>query len=193
MKPTKTFREMYPDETTWLERAEKSPFKIALQATDSNGQQQQAEHQEILKKCYWLLTAEYMGNNFLYKEPVQIDLQVFRLVYDRLPRALKRIRIQEEILKMSVDDLSRGGVTISSNMDNSNTATIDPLDASLPEVRSKTAATNTLAKIDALTKQFGLLVDGIWDNFIAQFKDLFITIILGTDRFVTIYNEDWED
>lgn len=176
---TKTFYEKYPNSEEFLKMWNVSPFKINT-----------ITNEEIIEIYNHLLT-EYMVSHFNFIEPLQIDLQVAHLIHNYYPNVKKRLDLQSQMLALTDEELAQGGLLIQSDMVNPDTDEITPLGDDLPYTSKKSIQTRKHSKLDRIARQYGLIIDGIYDTFILKFKDLFITLIVGTDNLLSMDNEDW--
>lgn len=176
---TKTFYEKYPNSTVFLDMWNVSPFKIN---TITN---------EEITEIYNHLVTEYMMSHFKFIEQLQIDLQVAHLIHNYYPNVKKRLELQKQMLTLTDEELAQGGLLIQSDMVNPDTDEITPLGDDLPFTSKKSIQTKKHSKLDRIARQYSLIIDGIYDTFITRFKDLFITLVIGTDNLLTMDNEDW--
>lgn len=178
---TKTFYQQYPNVNKFVEMWTNSPFKLPTVETVE------------IEFIYWQLVSEYMQSHFAFIEPLQIDLMVAKKIHNYYPNLKKKLELQKNILLMTETDLEDGNTAISSSMVNPDTDEIEPTDANLPYTSSKNLQTRKYSKPDRYTRQYNLIVDGLYDIFVKRFSDLFITLILGTDSLLTMDNEDWNE
>lgn len=176
---TKTFYEQYPNVDKFVEMWNVSPFKIDTIS------------QEEIRNMYYQLVSEYMVSHFAFIEPLQIDLQVAKTIYNYYPNLKKKLDLQDQILKMTEEDLADGNTAINSSMSNPDTDEISPSDATLPYTASKSIQTRKYSKPDRYTRQYNLIVDGLYDLYIKRFKSLFLTLIVGTNNLLSMDNKEW--
>lgn len=178
---TKTFYEQYPNADKFVEMWNASPFNI------------EAMSQQEIENLYYQLVSEYMMSHFAFIEPLQIDLQVAKTIYNYYPNLQKKLQLQQQIIQMTDQDLQDGNIAINSSMSNPDTDEISPSDASLPYTSQKSLQTRKYSKPDRYTRQYNLLVDGLYDVFIKRFKPLFITLIVGTNNMLSMNNDEWNE
>ena len=101
---------------------------------------------------------------------------MWALLYSYGPAWRKRISIQQEIRALTNDDLAQGGKAIYNKALNPEDA---PTTQSLEELTyiSEQNVTNyKKTKIEALSSQWEMLATDVTEDFLAKFRQLFITI-----------------
>lgn len=144
-----------------------------------------------LEEMYYQLLGEYMQSHFIFLEPLQIDMQVAKKIVNYYPNLKKRIELQQNILNISDSDLEEGTTMINSGMVNPDSDEVEPNTKDLPYTSQKSLQTRKYSKPDQYLRQYNLIIDGLYDTFIMRFKDLFITLIIGTNNLLSMNDELW--
>jgi len=180
VKLNSTFYQRYPDKDTFVAMFSASPMALQIATGE-------------IEALYIKMVAEFMHSTFTFIDPLQQDLQTMRRISEYYPNLAKRLAIQDRILTMSIDDISKGGIAVRSEMVQPDTDTVDPASADLPFVSSKALSANTLSEIQALQRQYTMIVDGLWQDFLNKCKDLFIMFVIGTDQLLGMDDEVWNE
>lgn len=176
---TPSFYERYPNFETFSDVWQSSPFYM------------DSITEEELKHIYFHILGEYMTSHYKYINTLQQDLQTMNIIHDYYPNLKKRIELQEKILSLTIEEMGKGGTQITAGMQNNDTDTVSATEEDMPFISRKTTQTNKLSTPQALTKQYNMIVDGLWDAFIKRFSSLFIMLIIGTDELFYMDDEEW--
>lgn len=165
---TRTFTEIFPSLKDFQDAYDESQLNLDGFAAQSTGNE--------VTEFYYLMYAKYGNSHIASSDENQFKYKMWALLYSYGPAWRKRISIQQEIRALTNDDLAQGGKAIYNKALNPEDA---PTTQSLEELTyiSEQNVTNyKKTKIEALSSQWEMLATDVTDDFLAKFRQLFITI-----------------
>ncbi len=174
-----TITDIWPDETTFLDQYFASPFF-------KEGQLEYA----TLTEFYWKFLAAYPANTFRYDDVATCQLKVFGTVSQYLPNMQKKLSIQQRIVDMEEREIMRSGSQVSNFANNPDTDPPNDAEEALNLISSQNYVSKKLNAIDALGRQFMSIVDGLWDELLARFRDFFALVLIDVCERLFVTDED---
>lgn len=168
-----------PDDTTlyFYETWQASPFYDAtISKTD-------------LSDIYNHLLAQYYNWHFVYLDDLGISLNVMHIIHDYWPNCKQRLALVADLRGLTVDEFKKSGLMIDSQGSNPKTAT--DMDELIDLVDSQTASFQLKSEEQAIRAKFMALYDGVMDEFIDRFKNLFVKLYSGVNNY--LYTNDIEE
>ena len=175
---TKRFKDAFPkfkaddgeDVKYFWETWQDSPFYDAnLTETD-------------LKEVYNHLLAAYYNWHYVYMDDLGIALNTMHVIHDYYPNCKERLKLVADLRALTVDDFAKSGITIDSQGSNPKIAT--DMDELIDLVDSQTASFQLRSTEGAIRAKFMALYDGVMDEFIDRFKDLFVKLYSGVNSYL---------
>lgn len=151
---------------TW----QKSPFYMATLTKDD------------LKEIYNHLLAAYYNWHYVYMDDLGIALNTMHIIHDYYPNCKERLSLVSQIRGLTVDEFAKSGIQITSQGSNPKTAT--DMDELIDLVDSQNASFQLRSQEGAIRAKFNALYDGVMDDFIARFKDLFVKLYNGVNSYL---------
>lgn len=145
---------------------------------------------DYIKKCYWLLVAKY-GDLAIsgYNDETRWKLRLFALINEYGPEWQAKNELQKQLRSYDLDKFKEGSKAIYNSALNPNT---EPSDATLDElqyINSQNVSSRKLSDVDAITKKWSMLSDGLDERFLSHFNKLFSKFLL-TDVPLYIYGSE---
>lgn len=142
-----------------------------------------------LEDIYNHLLARYYNWHYVYLDDLGIALNTMHIIHDYWPNCRERLSIVSDIRDLTIDDFKKSGIMIDSQGSNPKTAT--DMDELIDLVDSQNASFQLKSQEQALRAKFNSLYDGVMDEFIDRFKDLFVKLYSGVNNY--IYTNDIEE
>lgn len=137
---------------------------------------------ENMKKVYNHLLAHFYNWHFKYLEDLGILLNIFKRIEEYWPNAYERVNLASQLRKMSLSQYADSGKIISSQGQNPKTRkTMSDL---IDHVDSQTANFRLKSEEQTIKDKFVSLFDGIMDDFMEKFRDLFVQIYSGVNDYL---------
>ena len=138
--------------------------------------------QSDLEDVYNHLLAAYYNWHYVYMDDLGIALNTMHIIHDYYPNCKQRLGLVASLREMSVDDFAKSGITIDSQGSNPKTAT--DMDELIDLVDSQNASFQLRSAEGAIRAKFMALYDGVMDEFIDRFKDLFVKLYSGVNSYL---------
>ncbi len=126
---------------------------------------------------YYLLYARYGNSTIASSDENQFKYKLFSTVFMYGPTWEKRLQIQKDIRDLTLDEIQRGGKAIYNSALNPNQA---PTTSSLEElnfINQQNTSNFIKSKVDAYAILIDLLETDVTEQFIGQFKKLFLVVV----------------
>lgn len=126
---------------------------------------------------YYLLYARYGNSTIASSDETQFKYKVFSAVFMYGPTWEKRLEIQKAVRKLSLEEVQKGGKAIYNTALNPNQS---PTTAALEELKyinQQNTSNFVKSKVDAYAILIDLLETDVTEEFIGQFKKLFLTVV----------------
>ena len=135
-----------------------------------------------LEDIYNHLLARYYNWHYVYLDDLGIALNTMHIIHDYWPNAKERLKLAKDIRDLSLDEFKKSGIMIDSQGSNPKVST--NMDELIDLVDSQNASFQLKSEEQALRAKFMSLYDGIMDDFIDRFKDLFTKLYAGVNSYL---------
>lgn len=135
-----------------------------------------------MKDIYNHLLAAYYNWHYVYMDDLGIALNTMHIIHDYYPNCKQRLDLVKSLRELSVDDFAKSGITIDSQGSNPKTAT--DMDELIDLVDSQNASFQLRSQEGAIRAKFNSLYDGVMDEFIDRFKNLFVKLYNGVNSYI---------
>lgn len=135
-----------------------------------------------LEDIYNHLLARYYNWHYIYLDDLGISLNTMHIIHDYWPNAKERLKLAKDIRDLSLDEFKKSGIMIDSQGSNPKVST--NMDELIDLVDSQNASFQLKSEEQALRAKFMSLYDGIMDDFIDRFKDLFTKLYAGVNSYL---------
>lgn len=135
-----------------------------------------------LKDVYNHLLARYYNWHYVYLDDLGIALNTMHIIHDYYPNCKARLSLVDELRTLTVEDFQKSGISIDSQGSNPKTAT--NMDELIDLVDSQNASFQLRSEEGAIRAKFNSLYDGVMDEFIDRFKDLFVKLYSGVTDYI---------
>lgn len=135
-----------------------------------------------IKDVYNHLLAAYYNWHYVYMDDLGISLNTMHIIHDYFPNCKERLTLVASLRALTVDDFAKSGITIDSQGSNPKTAT--DMDELIDLVDSQNASFQLRSQEGAIRAKFASLYDGVMDEFIDRFKDLFVKLYSGVNSYI---------
>ena len=142
-----------------------------------------------LQDIYNHLLAAYYNWHYVYLDDLGIALNTMHIIHDYYPNCKERLKLVKDLRDLTLDDFKKSGIMIDSQGSNPKTAT--DMDQLIDLVDSQNASFQLKSEEQALRAKFNSLYDGVMDEFIDRFKNLFVKLYSGVNNY--IYTNDIEE
>ncbi len=142
-----------------------------------------------LKDIYNHLLAQYYNWHFVYLDDLGISLNVMHIIHDYYPNCKERLKLVKDLRDLTLDDFKKSGIMINSQGQNPKIETA--MDELIDLVDGQNASFQLKSEEQALRSKFSSLYDGVMDEFIDRFKNLFTKLYSGVNSY--IYTNDIEE
>lgn len=126
---------------------------------------------------YYLLYARYGNSTIASSDEYQFRYKVFSIIFMYGPTWEKRLEVQKGIRELTLEEVQKGGKAIYNTALNPNQA---PTTAALEELKyinQQNTSNFVKSKVDAYAIIINLLETDVTEEFIGQFKKLFLTVV----------------
>ena len=146
--------------------------------------------EKTAKTLYYLLYARYGNSTVASSDENQFRYKLFSTVFMYGPTWEKRLELQDEVRKLTLEDVQDGGKAIYNQALNPNQApTTDTLDE-LPYINNQNTTKYKKSKADAYAIIINLLETDVTEAFIGQFKKLFLIVVSPEKPLWYVQEED---
>ena len=146
---------------------------------------------EDLQDVYNHLLARYYNWHYVYLDDLGIALNTMHIIHDYYPNCKTRLTLVNDLRKLTVEDFQKSGISIDSQGSNPKIAT--NMDELIDLVDSQNASFQLKSKEGAIRAKFNSLYDGVMDEFIDRFKDLFVKLYSGVNNYIYQNPREEED
>ena len=192
---TQTFNDVYPDVDTFKNgKTDEYGTKLVLGMSDVSALYVPLTAAEVTT-LYYLLCARYGNSPIANMDQHQFSIKLFSIIYQYGPNWAERVKLQDNIRKLSIDQLKIGSKAIHNTALNPGEYDAIVTDTGEDKTTSKKATTSTteLAYIDtqnttnyvksdieAISLKWDMLEDDITERFLKKFQYLFLQIARPT-------------
>lgn len=132
-----------------------------------------------VQTLYYLLVARYGNSCIANMDENQFKLKLFSTIFQYGPTWEKRLSIQDDLRKLTLDDLQLGTTQIHNHSYNPGTApTTQTLDE-LKTIDDQNVVKYKKSKMDSYANLMALLEKDVTEEFMGRFKKLFLYIVAG--------------
>lgn len=132
--------------------------------------------QPEIEMIYYLLYARYGNSHIAYSDENQFKYALYSIIWQYGPTWKKRLDIQDELRKLSVDELTKGGKAIYNHSYNPNTAPSTSTLEELLTINDQNTTNYKKSKMEGYAQLLSLLETDVTGEFIDKFKKLFIVV-----------------
>ena len=149
--------------------------------------------EENVQTLYYLLLAKYSNSTILNYDTNQFKLLLFMKIFEYGPTWEKRLEIQDELRKLSLEngsDIFRGSTAIYNKALNPATEpSTNDLEA-LPFINEQNTTNYKKSKLDGLAYLDSLIKTDVTEAFLDKFRDLFKKIIYSGRTLLYVTEEE---
>lgn len=160
----KTFADNYPDANTFI--ADYKSIGIPTTITD-----------QTATTLYYLLYARYGNNTVASSDTTRFKYQLFSTIWQYGPTWEKRLEIQEKLRGLTEDELLTGSRQVYNHASNPSVEPSTDTVEELEYISDQNVTKNKKAKLDAYAMLYEVIRNDVTENFIQQFKKLFLTVV----------------
>lgn len=132
---------------------------------------------EAIKTLYYLLYARYGNSTVASSDETQFKYKVFSTIYMYGPTWEKRLEIQKKVRELNLDEIMDGGKAIYNTAFNPNQSPSTDTLEELKYINQQNTTKYKKSKVDAYSILIGLLETDVTEEFIGQFKKLFLIVV----------------
>lgn len=144
-----------------------------------------------LKDIYNHLLAAFYNWHYVYMDDLGIALNTMHIIHDYYPNVKERLSLVSQLRALTVDEFAKSGLNITSSASNPKVET--EMDELVDLVDSQNATFNLRSTEGAIRAKFNSLVDGIMDEFIDRFKNLFVKLYSGVNSYIYQNKQEEEE
>lgn len=126
---------------------------------------------------YYLLYARYGNSTIASSDVNQFKYKVFSTIFMYGPTWEKRLEIQKAIRELTLEEVQTGGKAIYNSALNPNQAPTTNALEELKYINSQNTTNYKKSKVDAYAIIINLLETDVTEEFIGEFKKLFLTVV----------------
>lgn len=161
---TRTFSDIFPDLQTFNNYRNEVAIDIPFASTT------------IMNTLYYLLYARYGNSHIANSDENQFIYSVFSIAFMYGPTWEKRLDIQSKIRSLSEDELLRGTKSIFNHSYNPSTSPSTSTLEELTTINDQNTSNIKRGKLEAYAMLNSILETDVTEEFIGQFKKLFIIV-----------------
>lgn len=132
--------------------------------------------QPEIEMIYYLLYARYGNSHIAYSDENQFKYALYSTIWQYGPAWKKRLDIQDELRKLSIDELTKGGKAIYNHAYNPNTSPSTATMEELLTINDQNTTNYKKSKMEGYAQLLSLLETDVTSEFIDKFKKLFIVV-----------------
>ena len=144
-----------------------------------------------IKDIYNHLLAAFYNWHYVYMDDLGIALNTMHIIHDYYPNVKERLSLVSQLRALTVDEFAKSGLNITSSASNPKVDT--EMDELVDLVDSQNATFNLRSTEGAIRAKFNSLVDGIMDEFIDRFKNLFVKLYNGVNSYIYQNKQEEEE
>lgn len=127
---------------------------------------------------YYMLYARYGNSPIVSSDVNQWKYRLWTKIFQFAPTWIKRLKIQDDVRKITQADLEKGGEVVYNHATNPNVEPSTETLEHLPIIDSQNTQNFKKSKIEALGLQWAMLEDDVTGYFLEQFKSLFLKFVM---------------
>lgn len=133
--------------------------------------------QASVSLLYYLLYARYGNSTIASSDENQFKYKVFSTIFMYGPTWEKRLEIQQGIRELTLEEIQKGGKAIYNTALNPNQAPTTTALEELKYISHQNTSNFVKSKVDAYAIIINLLETDVTEEFLLQFKKLFLTVV----------------
>lgn len=146
--------------------------------------------EDSIQTLYYLLYARYGNSTVASSDENQFKYKLFTIIFQYGPTWEKRLELQKDIRELSIDDIQDGGKAIYNQAFNPNQAPTTDTTMELPYVANQNTTKYRKSKADAYAIIINLLETDVTEQFLLQFRKLFLVVVTPENPLWYIQEED---
>lgn len=177
---TQTFSDIYPDVNTFKTgKTDEYGNKLILGMSDFSELYVPLSASEVTT-LYYLLCARYGNSPIANMDQNQFSLKLFSIIYQYGPTWSEKLKLQQALRELSIEDIQKGSKAIYNHALNPSTT---PTTASLEEleyINDQNTSSYIKSKPEAISIKWELLKNDVTEYFLKKFQHLFLQIARPT-------------
>lgn len=133
--------------------------------------------EQSITLLYYLLYARYGNSTIASADENQFKYKLFSTIFMYGPTWEKRLALQKDIRELTLEEVQAGGKAIYNTALNPNQAPTTGALTELTYINQQNTSNFVKPKVEALGLIIGLLETDVTEEFIGQFKKLFLTVV----------------
>ncbi len=130
----------------------------------------------IVSALYYMLYGRYGNSTIASSDEKQFEYKLFTVVFMYGPAWLKRLELQKDVRSLTLEDLLITDKNVVNGAYNNASALATP-NAELPNINNQNVSYYKRAPLEAYAAQWGMLETDVTEEFLEQFKRLFLTVV----------------
>lgn len=126
---------------------------------------------------YYLLYARYGNSTIASSDETQFKYKLFSIVFMYGPTWEKRLAIQKGVRELTLEEVQKGGKAIYNTALNPNQTPSTSALEELTYINQQNTTNYLKSKVDAYAIIINLLETDVTEEFIGEFKKLFLTVV----------------
>lgn len=165
---TRTFSAIFEEINSFQTEFSTTPFSDDFSQSD-------------IELIYYLLLSNFANSHIASSDENRFKLKLFTTIFQYAPTWLKRLELQKKIRNLTDDEILQGAKTINNNAFNPATNPGTGATEELPYINNQTTTSYKKSKIEAYSQIWNLLEVDVTDQFVYQFKKLFMVLVYPED------------
>lgn len=161
---TRTFSNIFKSEENFQNEWVNTPFSEQIE--DIN-----------ISLIFYLLYSRYGNSNVASSDENQFKYKLFSYIFQYAPTWQKELQLQKEIRSKSIEDFQLGNTNIVNNANNPSGAPSTQTLEELLYINAQNVSKTKRGLADGYALILSLLKEDVTENFIARFRNLFLTIV----------------
>lgn len=161
---TRTFSDIFPDAATFIDQYTNNGISPLVK-------------NETVTTLYYMLYARYGNSHIASSDENQFKYKVWTTIFMYGPTWAKRLELQGEVRKLTIDEAMLGAKTILNHSYNPSTAPSTSALEELTTINDQNTQQFKKSKLDAIGYLASLLETDVTAYFLDMFKKLFLTVV----------------
>lgn len=161
---TRTFSDIFNSAEAFQDEWENTAFPAAIEEINTD-------------LIFFLLYSRYGNSSIASSDENQFKYKLFSYVFQYAPSWQKELAVQKAIRELNISDLQRGSTNIVNNANNPSGTPPTNTREALPYINAQNVSMVERSIADGYALLMSLLKDDVTENFIARFRNLFLTIV----------------
>lgn len=169
---TRTFSDIWPDVETFKDELYNSPFGFRIVVDEEYAYPIVSD--ENLELLFYLLYAKYGNSHVSSSDENQFKFKVMSVIFQHGPVWQKRLEVQKNLREMTTAQIIQGGKDVYNHAYNPSTV---PSEEIIDNINEQNTANRQRSLLDGYSYLLTLLSTDVTEDFLREFKKLFITIV----------------